>query len=115
LLRPYGGEGLIDSIRKVVDLKSQGILSCFNGIDTAQQLVYVKASCQSYLARMRKTHGWDKSSPTETSDSKPVKALAVSIVEELSTSVVPAEDSTEHRALEKEIGFSYRYVLGEPT
>jgi hypothetical protein len=28
---------------------------------------------------------------------------------------VPAEDSAEHRALEKEMGFGYRQVLGELT
>jgi hypothetical protein len=64
---------------------------------------------------MLKAHGWDKPSPTEKSDSKPIEPLAASTAEELSTSVGPAEGSTEHRTLEKEIGFSYRQVLGEHT
>jgi hypothetical protein len=64
---------------------------------------------------MLKAHGWDKPSPTEKSDSKPIEPLAASTAEELSTSVGPAEGSTEHRTLEKEIGFSYRQVLGELT
>jgi hypothetical protein len=51
-------QGLIDSIGKVMDLKSQGILGSFNGIDVDQRREYVKVSCQSYLARMLKTHGW---------------------------------------------------------
>jgi hypothetical protein len=41
------------------------------------------------------------------------KALAASTAEDLSTSVGPAKSSTEHRPLEKKIGFSYRQVLGE--
>jgi hypothetical protein len=52
---------------------------------------------------MLKAHGWDKPSPTEKSDSKPIEPLAASTTEELSTSVGPAEGSTEHRTLEKEI------------
>jgi hypothetical protein len=57
------------------------------------------------MARMLKTNGWDKRSPTEKSDSKPIEPLAPSTTEELSTSVGPAEGSTEHRTLEKEIIF----------
>jgi hypothetical protein len=49
------------------------------------------------MARMLKNHGWDKPSPTEKSDSKPIEPLAASTAEELSTSVEPAEGSTEHR------------------
>jgi hypothetical protein len=76
---------------------------------------YVKVSCQSYLARMLKAYGWDKPSPIEKSDSKPIEPLAASPDEELSTSVGPAEGSTEHPTLEKEIGFSYYQVFGELT
>jgi hypothetical protein len=46
---------------------------------------------------------------------KLIEPLTASTAEELSTSVGPAEGSTEHRTLEKEIGFSYRHVLGELT
>ena len=47
----------IDSIGKNVDLKSQGILNSFNGIDIDQRREYVKVSCQSYLTRMLRAHG----------------------------------------------------------
>jgi hypothetical protein len=47
-------QGLMDSIGKVVDLKSQGILSSFNAIDIDQRREYVKGSCQSILARRLK-------------------------------------------------------------
>jgi hypothetical protein len=87
-------QGLIDSIGKIVDLKSQGTLHSCNGVDIDQR-EYVKVSCQSYLGRMLKAHGWDKPSPTEKSDSKPIDPLAASTAEELSTSVGPAEGSTE--------------------
>jgi hypothetical protein len=96
---------LICSIGKIVDLKSQGILNSINGIDIDQRREYVQVSCQSYLARMLKAHGWDKPSPTEKSDSKPIEALAASTAEELSTSVGPAKGSTEHRTLEKQNRF----------
>jgi hypothetical protein len=46
----------------------------------------------------------------------PIELLAASTAEELFTSVGPAEDSAEdsaeHRALEKEMGFGYHQVLG---
>jgi hypothetical protein len=114
---PAVAQGLIDSIGKVVDLKSQGILSSFNGIniDIDQRREHVKVSCQSYLTRMLKNHGWDKPSPTEKLDTKPIEPLAASSAKELSISIGPAEDTAEHRALEKEIGFGYRQVLGEFT
>jgi hypothetical protein len=51
------GQGVIDSNEKVVHLKSQGILSSFNGIDIDQRREYGKISCQFYLARTLKTHG----------------------------------------------------------
>jgi hypothetical protein len=61
---PTVAQGLIDSIGKIVDLKSQGILSSFNGIDididVDQRREHVNVSCQSYLLRMMKTHGSDK-------------------------------------------------------
>jgi hypothetical protein len=84
-----------------VDLKSQEIPNSFNGTDIDQRREYVKVSRQSYLARMLKAHGWDKPSPTEKSDSKPIEPLAASTTEDLSTSVGPAEDSVEHRTLER--------------
>jgi hypothetical protein len=62
---------------------------------------------------MLKVHGWYKPSPTEKSDSKPIESLAASTAKELSTSVGSDDGSTGHRTLEKEIGFSYRKVLGE--
>jgi hypothetical protein len=68
---PIVAQGLIELVGKVVDFKSQGILSSFNGIDIDQRRENAKISCQSYLARMLKTNGWDKPSPTEKSDSKP--------------------------------------------
>jgi hypothetical protein len=67
-------QGFIDSIGKVVDLKSQGILSSFNGIDIDQRREYVKISCQSYLTRMLKTLvGWILT--TTTSAKKLLKTL----------------------------------------
>jgi hypothetical protein len=50
LLRPDCGtvaSGLIDLIRKVVDLESQGMLSIFNGIDIDQGHENIKVSYQS--------------------------------------------------------------------
>jgi hypothetical protein len=100
-----------DSIERALGERSlQDTLESYNGIDVNQRREYVKISCQSYLTRMLKTNGWDKPSPTEKSDSKPIEALAASTTEELSTLIGPTEGTTENGTLEKEIGLSYRQV-----
>ena len=81
-------QGSIDLIGKIMYLKSQGILSSFNGIDIDQRRENVKVSCQSYLVSMLKTHGWDKPSLTEKSDSKPIGRFHW-----VATSLVLSEDS----------------------
>jgi hypothetical protein len=70
---PAVAQGLIDSIGKVVDLESQGIISSFNGVDIDQRRVHVKVSCQSYMTRIMEKHGWDKPSPPDKLDTKPIK------------------------------------------
>jgi hypothetical protein len=62
------------------------VLTLTSDVSTSKSLVS-PACC---LARMLKAHGWDKPSPTEKSDSKPIKPLAASTAEKLSTSVGPA-------------------------
>jgi hypothetical protein len=84
---PSVAQGLINSIGEIVALKSQETFNSFNGINIDQRHEYVKVSCQSYLVHLLKAHDWDKSSPTEKSDFKPIEPLAASTAEELSTSV----------------------------
>jgi hypothetical protein len=42
----------VDSIKGSGPIKSQGILSSFNGIDVDQRREYVKIPCQSYLTHV---------------------------------------------------------------
>jgi hypothetical protein len=49
---------VIDSIGEIVDLKSLGIFSSFNGIDIDQRREYVKVSCISYLAHTDAEDSW---------------------------------------------------------
>jgi hypothetical protein len=93
---PSVAQGLIDSIGKIVDLKSQGILNSFHGIDIDQRGEHVKVSCQSYLACMLKAHGWDKPSPTEKSDSKPIEPLAASTAEKSKSSLLQSDQPKEY-------------------
>jgi hypothetical protein len=81
---------LTDSVGNLVDLKSQGIPSS-QGLFSILSCTYAEDLCSGSF------------SPTGKSDSKPIEALAASIDKELFTSVGPAEDSAEHRALEKEM------------
>jgi hypothetical protein len=88
---PTVAQGSIDSIGKVVDPKSQGILNS-QGLLSILPCTYAEFSCFRFI-----------------------ELLATSTAEELFTLVGPAEDSPEHRVLEKEMGFGYRKVLRELT
>jgi hypothetical protein len=92
---PSVAQALIDSIGKIVDLKSQGILNSFNGIDTDQRCECVKVSCQCYPAH---THAegsrlGQSFRPRSKIPSLSSRFLRLHQIE----SVGPADGSTEHR------------------
>jgi hypothetical protein len=95
-------------------IKFLGLLDKFIGTDVLQTRHYTKLSCTSYIERMLTSHGWDKPSPTEhVTTSRPIEPLSSAKVEEIYRTVGPAESTSQHRALEKEMKFPYRGLLGE--
>jgi hypothetical protein len=64
---------------------------------------------------MQKTHGWDKLSPIEKSDSKPSNHLLQLPPKSSLLQSNQPKAVTEHRTLDKDMDFSYRLVLGELT
>ena len=89
-----------------------GITARYNGIDVHQTRDYIKLNCETYLDRVLQTHGWDQPSPRE-SDRFDQVPITQDSVNGLSTLVGPPESTPEHRAIERQAGFSYRQVLGE--
>ena len=84
----------------------------YNGVDIAQTRDYIKLSCETYIDRILQTHGWEqpKLQESDRHDVVPVSPLKVPSLLKLHG---PAEGTKEHRELEKDVGFSYRQVLGE--
>ncbi len=111
---------LIATINKHVTTDNQGIgirdddgvHSRYNGVDIHQTRDYVKLSCATYIKRVLQTHGWEKPAAHEPDrhDSVPLSADSCKL---LSTLEGPLEGTQERRALESEVGYSYRQVLGE--
>jgi hypothetical protein len=104
---------LIDAIGAKVDIRDDGLLTKFNGIDVDQTCDFVKLSCSSYLHRVLKAHSWEQPNNRAT-DGHNIIPISDESVKCLSLAADgPAEHSPSHRTLEKDVGFSYRQVLGE--
>jgi hypothetical protein len=85
------------------------IKSWYNGVDLLQTRDYAKIHCETYIDRLIASHGWDG----ETRKSDKNIPMVESILPKLYGSVGPQEGTTEHKALEDRMGFSFRKLLGE--
>jgi hypothetical protein len=96
-----------------IDLRDEGILDSFNGVDVAQTDRYVKVSCESYIDKLLAHYGWTASGARDT-DTKPIEPIASSTLPQLFAdyATAPHEGTAEHCALATAAGFSYRSVLG---
>ena len=112
------------SIRKLVtiicdedniDLRDEGVLASFNGIDVRQTRLYIQITCESYyIDKFLEHYGWSVAACCEPGE-KPVKPLALSTIPQLfldydaNTNANAATLNEEH---EVNAGFSYRSVVG---
>ena len=85
----------------------------YNSLDVHQMHDYVKLSCETYIDRVLQMHGWETPGAHESNchDLVLITPDASNALMQLAPG--PAEDTLEHGALEQEVGFSYRQVLGE--
>lgn len=100
-----------------IDLHADGITTGFNGVDILQTQQYIKLSCESYLRRFLKYHGWDT---TPSRDHRMIdgnhhrEPLSSAELVRLQTARgPPLENTPEATSLSQRLGFSYRSVLGE--
>jgi Reverse transcriptase (RNA-dependent DNA polymerase) len=111
-----------DAIRDVVrticdedgiDLRDEGILDSFNGVDVTQTDRYIKISCESYIDKLLMHYGWSAAGSRDT-DVKPIEPISSSTIQQLFADyeTSPSDGTPEHAALELSAGFSYRSVLG---
>ena len=99
-----------------IDLRNEGILASFNGVDVAQTDRYIKVSCESYIDKLLVHYGWSSSGSRDT-DEKPIEALAASTTQQMfdnyaTATTAPRDGTAPYRDLETAAGFSYRSVLG---
>ena len=96
-----------------IDLRDEGILDSFNGVDVDQTDRYVKITCTSYIDKLLAHYGWSAIGTRDT-DSKPIEPLASSTLQQMFAEyeTAPLDGSPEHAAIEATAGFSYRSVLG---
>jgi hypothetical protein len=97
------GIGIIDD---------QGVGIRYNGVDLHQTRDYIKLSCETYINRVLQTHDWEQPNAKE-SDRFDTVPMSADTAAALMLSDGPVEGSREHSDLERDVGFSYRQVLGE--
>ena len=96
-----------------IDLRDEGILDSFNGVDVEQTDRYIKISCESYIDKLLGHYGWAAAGSRDT-DTKPIEPLASSTLQQMFSEYdsAPLDGSPEHALIESAAGFSYRSVLG---
>ena len=107
-----------DAIRVIctedgIDLRDEGILESFNGVDVEQTDRYIKITCESYIDKLLAHYGWSSSGSRKT-DEKPIEPLATSTTQQMfeDYATAPHFETREYCDLETTAGFSYRSVLG---
>lgn len=92
----------------------EGLVESFNGVDILQTQDYIKLSCSTYIRRLLASHSWSTPGKTERPiGSRPFEPFPESDLQAIYTTPGFAEHTSEHSALAKEMGFSYRTLLGE--
>ena len=96
-----------------IDLRDEGVLDSFNGVDVEQRGRYIKITCESYIDKLLAHYGWSSSRSHEM-DAKPIEPLAASTTQQMFDDYItaPRDGTPEYCDLETAAGFSYRSVLG---
>ncbi len=69
-------------------------------------------SCESFINHVLQTHGWNQPSPNEK-DQHDIALISPEMIDKLQQLKGSTEGTTEHKQIEKDVGFSYFQVLGE--
>jgi hypothetical protein len=110
------------SIRKLVaiicdedkiDLRDEGILDSFNGVDVKQTRSYIQITCESYIDKFLEHYGWSAAACRESGE-KPIEPLALSTIPQLflDYDANTNADATTLNGHEIVAGFPYRSMLG---
>ena len=96
-----------------IDLRDEGVLDSFNGVDVEQRDRYIKITCESYIDKLLAHYGWSSSGSRDTNE-KPIEPLAASTTQQMfdDYATAPRDGTAEYYDLETAAGFLYRSVLG---
>ena len=111
-----------DSIRKLVaiicsedkiDLRDEGTLESFNGVDVKQTRNYIQITCETYIDKFLAHYGWASAATNESSE-KPIEPIALSTVPQLFTDYDANANANDITLMgyENAAGFAYGSVLG---
>merc|ERR1712115_22364 len=90
-----------------------GLLDDYNGVAIQQTATHTTLSTGPYIQRVLRSHGWN-TPPSHSPFSDKLSPLPVDAIPTMyKAKSGPPEQSDEHRALERDKGFSYRTLLGE--
>jgi Reverse transcriptase (RNA-dependent DNA polymerase) len=109
---PATAQSIIKQIGDKIKVKTEGLLTRFNGVDVGQYAEYVQISCTTYLRRMLESHGWDTPQANESEHTN-LSSVPDSLASRIDTTAGPLEHTVEARELAESYGFSFRSVLGE--
>lgn len=96
-----------------IDLRDEGVLNSFNGIDVHQTAEYISITCESYIDKLLAHYGWTLAGHRESGE-KPIDPIAMSTLPQLFADYEAMATATPAQLLtfETVAGFSYRSVLG---
>jgi hypothetical protein len=92
---------------KIKATHGEGPSKRFYGLDILQTDQGIKISCETYIEKLHKAHGWNDI-PT-----KSLETISPSKVHELQSTKGPDINSDEGKTLKRKNGFDYRSVIGE--
>ena len=112
----------VDSICKLVaiicakdkiDLRDEGILSSFNGVDVIQSRHYIQVTRESCINRFLEHYGWSSPGNRKSSE-QPIEPFAMSTIPQLYLDYNAAATATDAALMDYKVGagFSYRSILG---
>ena len=96
-----------------IPLKQQGLLTLFNGIDILQTRDFVKLSCTTYIDKISGPY-LDTWMRTYLLKDRPTPLPSTKSFMNSLLSAVGDSETTRIKALEKQMGFSYRSGIGHP-
>jgi Reverse transcriptase (RNA-dependent DNA polymerase) len=96
-----------------IDLRDEGLLTSFNGVDVAQTDRYIKISCESYIDKLLTHYGWSAAGSRDDAV-QPIEPLPSSTLQQMFADYdsSPLPGTPAAAALESAAGFSFRSVLG---